>query len=376
MFDFSPASLDHEFPVRRNLVYFNHAAVAPLPRRVSDAIVVHTENTRERGAADWRRWYAGIERTRETAARFLGAATAEVGFVPSTSWGLNLAARAIEWKAGDNVVGDDMEFPSNVYPWMALAPRGVETRLAKNRGGRIGLEDLAPLVDARTRVVAVSWVAFHNGWAFPIEEIGRFCRERGVLFVVDAIQGLGALPIDLARVPVDVLVADGHKWLLSAEACAIFYVAASARERVPPPFPGWWNVHRHENYLDYALEVLPGGRGYESGSLPTGEVLGLGAALELLMEMGAEPRRARILEVVGALARGLAERGWRIATPEPLASGILAATPPDGDAKRAAKRFEAEGIIVSPREGAVRFSPHAYNEIDEVKRVLEALDRL
>jgi cysteine desulfurase/selenocysteine lyase len=372
-FDFSPESLDHEFPVRRNLVYFNHAAVSPLPRRVADTIAAHIENTRDRGAADWRRWFASIEKARETAARFIGARASEVGFVPSTSWGLNLVAHAVDWRPGDNVVGDDMEFPSNVYPWLALAPRGVEHRRAKNRVGRIGLDDLVPLVDARTRAVVVSWVAFHNGWVYPLEEIGRFCRERGILLIVDAIQGLGALPMDVARENVDVLVADGHKWLLGAEACAVFFVAESARERVPPPFSGWWNVRIGDSYLDYELEFLESGRRYEAGSLPTGQVLGLAAAIDLLTEMGRDTVRERILEVVRALAGGLSERGWRITTPEPFASGILAAVPPRDDAKRLAKRFEEAGIIVSPREGAVRFSPHAYNDLDQVERILATL---
>ena len=198
-FDFSAEALDREFPVRRQLIYLNHAAVAPLPRRVSDAIVAHTENTRDRGAADWRRWYGGIEAARDKAARFIGAEKSAVSFLPSTSWGLNLVAQAFPWREGDNVVGNDMEFPANVYPWMLLGARGVEHRRAASRGGRVTADDIASAIDGRTRMVAVSWVAFHNGWVYPLEEIGALCRERGILFVVDAIQGLGALPLDLAR---------------------------------------------------------------------------------------------------------------------------------------------------------------------------------
>jgi hypothetical protein len=231
-FDFSAPNLDREFPVRRNLVYFNHAAVAPLPRPVADAIEAHAENAKTRGAADWRRWYADVESAREKAAAFVGARREEISFVPSTSWGLNLVAQAVDWKPGDNVVGDDMEFPSNVYPWMLLEKRGVELRLARNRGGRVTAEDIAAKIDDRTRVVAVSWVAFHNGWVYPIEEIGGLCRSRGILFVVDAIQGLGALPLplDVSRVAIEVLVADAHKWPYGSEGGAVFFVAERARE--------------------------------------------------------------------------------------------------------------------------------------------------
>jgi selenocysteine lyase/cysteine desulfurase len=373
-FDFSPAALDREFPVRRNFVYFNHAAVAALPRRVADAITAHVENVRDRGAADWRSWYGMIEATREKAARFVGASASEIAFVPNTSSGLNLVSLGFPWKEGDNVVTDDMEFPSNAYPWRGLAARGVECRAAKNRAGRIGVEDLEALMDGRTRVVAVSWVAFHNGWVFPIQEIGRLCRERGILFVVDAIQGLGALPLDVGKAQVDVFCADAHKWLYGTEGGAVFYVAESARERVPARATGWWSLKTEGEYLEYRATPYSGARRYEPGALPAANIRGLGAALDLLAEMGPDTVRARILENVNALRRGLADRGWRIVSPEPLASGILAAVPPSGDARSSVKALEQRGVIVAPREGAVRFSPHAGNDVGEVARALEVID--
>jgi cysteine desulfurase/selenocysteine lyase len=377
-FDFSPGNLDHEFPVRRNLAYFNHAAVAPLPKRVADAIEAHIENVKLRGAADWRRWYADVARTREKAAAFLGAASSEIAFAPSTSWGLNLVAQSFDWKPGDNVVTDDMEFPANVYPWMLLERRGVECRFSKNREGRIGFDDIAAQVDDRTRIVAVSWVAFHNGWVYPLDEIGAFCRQRGILLVVDAIQGLGALPLDLSKTPVDVLVADPHKWLLGPEASAILYVRESAADRLPPPFGGWWNVKgdEAEGFLGYELAFHSGGRRYEPGAIPIAQIMGLAASLDLLMAMGQPAVRDRILTVTTALASGLSARGWRIATPPPIGSGILAAVPPGGDEKAAVDELEKRGIIAISRQKAVRFSPHAYNDETEVARILDAVGQI
>jgi selenocysteine lyase/cysteine desulfurase len=375
-FDFSTANLDREFPVRRSLVYFNHAAVAPLPRRVAEAMVAHVEDVRDRGAAGWRDWYRRIDATREKAARRIGARSREVAFLPNTSWGLNLVAQNFPWTPGDNVVTDDMEFPSNAYPWMSLAERGVECRLAPNRNGRVELEDLAALVDDRTRVIATSFVAFHNGWVYPIDAIGRFCRERGILYVLDAIQGAGQLPIDVSASGVDVLCADGHKWLYGTEGCAIFYVAENARERVPANASGWWNIRAGERYLDYRLEQVSGSRRYEPGTLPTGNVSALSAALDLLEEMGIETVRRRIAETVSALSDGLEARGWTIRTPKPFASGILAAAPPSGDARTMAKTLEERDVIVSPREGAVRFAPHAGNDVSEVERLLQTIDAI
>lgn len=373
-FDFSPENLDREFPVRRTLVYFNHAALAPLPRRVADAIAAHVENVRDRGAADWRKWYGAIEATRERAAGFVGARRSEIAFLPSTSWALNLVAHSFPWKEGDNVVGDDMEFPSNVLPWKLLERRGVEYRAARNRGGRVTVDDIAEQVDARTRVVAVSWVAFHNGWVYPIGEIGEFCREKGILSVVDAIQGLGALPLDVADSRIDVLAADSHKWLLGAEACTLFYVAEQARERVPATFGGWWNLAGAGNFLGRDPELVLAARRYEPGSPPTAQIAGLAAAIDLLEEVGAETIRERIVATVGTLRDGLAARGWKIVSPEPVASGILAAAPPSGDERELAKALEKRGILVSPREGTVRFSPHFYNDADEVAKILSVLN--
>jgi cysteine desulfurase / selenocysteine lyase len=373
-FDFSAAALDREFPVRRNLLYFNHAAVAPLPRRVADAIGGHVVNVRDRGATDWRAWYGAIETARAKAARLVGAAPAEIAFLPNTSWGLNLVALGFPWAAGDNVVTTDLEFPSNAYPWRALEERGVECRVARSRGGRIEAADVAGLADARTRVVAVSWVAFHTGFVFPLAEIGAFCRERGILFVVDAIQGLGALPLDVKAARADVVCADAHKWLYGTEGGAVFFVDEGARERVPARALGWWNLQTEGEFLEYRGRPYSGARRYEPGSLPTANLMGLSAAIDLLEDMGSERIRERVLQNVEALRLGLSARAWRIATPEPLASGILAARPPSGDARGWAKALEARGVIVAPREGFVRFSPHAGNDVDEVARAIAEID--
>ena len=372
---FKPQSLDREFPVRKTLVYFNHAAVTPLPRRSAAAIAAHNENVRDRGAADWRRWYAAIEATRAKAARFLGAAREEIAFLPNTSWGLNLVARSFPWKEGDNVVTDDMEFPSNAYPWLALESRGVECRFARNREGRVTVDEIAEKVDARTRIVAVSWVAFHNGWVFPIEEISRLCRERDILLVLDAIQGLGALPLDVRAAGVDVLCADSHKWLLGTEGCAVFYVSERIRDRVPALFSGWWNIRHEASYLDYKFDFYDSARRYEPGTLPTANLAGLAASLDLIAEVGPETIHSRILATCEALRRGLADRGWRIGTPEPLRSGILAASLPGTDSRVVSRRLEENDVITAPREGFVRFSPHFYNDAAEVSRILSILDR-
>jgi len=150
MFDFSSANLDREFPVRKNLVYLNHAAVAPLPARVAAAVRAHADDQSNFGALRWKTWYRRYDELREKAAAFVGGDASRLSLLPSTSLALNLVAQGLDWKTGDNVVGDDLEFPANVYPWMNLAPRGVEYRIARSRDGRLTAGDFAPLVDERT----------------------------------------------------------------------------------------------------------------------------------------------------------------------------------------------------------------------------------
>ena len=375
MFDFSKESLDREFPVRKNLIYLNHAAQCPLPARVARAIGDFAAESSESGALHWKSWYRRYDETREKAAGFLGSEASHIAFLPSTSHALNLVAQGLSWKTGDSVVGDDMEFPANVYPWMNLASRGVEYRLARSRDGRVTLEDIAEQVDATTRVIAVSWVAFHNGYVYPVREIGRFCAERNILFVVDAIQGLGTMPLDVGELKIDVLAADGHKFLYGAEACALFHFSEKARRRLGTPWAGWWSVPWKESQLEYGLQPYEGGRRFEPGSLPTAQIFGLGAALDLFAEMGLENVRARIAVLVAKLREGLSAGGWEIRTPEGSSSAILAAVPPGGDARMAARRLEENGIMVAPREGAVRFSPHAGNDEGEIEQVLEIVSK-
>jgi selenocysteine lyase/cysteine desulfurase len=226
----------------------------------------------------------------------------------------------------------------------------------------------------RARASSGLWVAFHNGYVYPLGEIGALCRERGILLVVDAIQGLGALPLDVAELGIDVLVADPHKWLLGPEACAIFYVSENARERLPPPFGGWWNLKKQGEYLDYSGELQLSGRRYEPGSLPIASILGLSAALDLLGEVGFEVIRDRILANNELLKEGLVSRGWKIATPQPLASRNSGSRALLRTIRAESREARGEQHHRHRREGAVRFH-RTSTTIDEVSKVLRSAGR-
>lgn len=366
------------FPVIRDLVYFNHAAVGPLSTRAYDAMERQARDQRDSGALHWRDWMAEYERFRESGSRILGCAPDEVSILKNTSEGLSFVAEGLRWNAGENVVSTALEFPSNLVPWKRLERRGVECRIVEAPDGTYSARDVERLIDERTRVVTLSSVAFHNGFAPDLDAIGAVCAARGVLFCVDAIQSVGVLPTDVRRAKIDFLAADGHKWMCGPEGTALFYAAAEKRELLEVLESGWMNIERGGKFLGSPADLLRDGRRFEAGSLNTNGVYGLRAALDLLLEIGLEEISRAALEVANALADGLESIGWRIGSPRPLRSPIVGAIPPDVEKSLLwyHRRLEEEGIVCAPREGMLRFSPHFYNDRTAVDRVVTALERL
>lgn len=359
------------FPVTRNLVYFNHAAVGPLSVRACEAMERHARDQRDHGALHWRDWYAEYDRLRESVAKLIGATPGEIAILKNTSEGISFVAEGLRLEAGENVITTAMEFPSNWTPWKRLEGRGVECRIAASAS----VADIAPLIDERTRVVTVSSVAFHNGFTADVNAIGNLCAERNVRFCVDAIQSVGVLPIDVKAARIDFLAADGHKWMCGPEGAAIFYVAESRLDELDVLEYGWTNIDRKQTFIGCPTDLLPDARRFEAGSLNTNGIYGLRAAIDLLLEIGIDTIAAAALRVANELAEGLESIGWRVGSPRPGASPIVGATPPDVEKSLLwfHRRLEEEGVVCAPREGMLRFSPHFYNDGGEVARVVEVL---
>jgi cysteine desulfurase / selenocysteine lyase len=375
------------FPVTRNVVYFNHAAVGPLSTRACDAMTRHAHDQRDFGALHWRAWYAEYDKLRQLAANLIGATPAEIAILKNTSEGMSFVAEGFRWQAGDNVITTDLEFPSNYTPWKRQERRGVECRVVGSRDGAYTADDVERLIDARTRIVSVSSVAFHNGFAPDLDAIGALCAARGVLFCVDAIQSVGALPIDVRRSNITFLAADGHKWMCGPEGAALFYVAAEQLEQLEVLESGWTNFERMGKFIDCPLDFHPNSRRFEAGSLNTNGVYGLRAALELLDEQGIATVSAEVVRLATRLADALEAIGWTVASPRPIRSGIIGVKPPAVDTARIGATsshpmailsaihgyLEKERIVTAPREGLLRLSPHFYNDDAEIDTVVQAL---
>jgi selenocysteine lyase/cysteine desulfurase len=365
------------FPVTQTLAYLNHAGVAPISTRVAEALARYVSEATRQGAFDYARVYdAEIERVRGRAAELIGASRDEIAFVKNTSEGLGLVAAGLDWQRGDRVVVCDLEYPSNVYAWWSLRPQGVETVMLRGRDGALPLESVeAALSHPRTRLLALSSVEFASGARNDLPALGRLCRERGVLFCVDAIQSLGCFPLDVEACHIDFLAADGHKWLLSVEGCGLFYCRRALIAGLTPRVVGWRSVTDNLDFDRYHFDLQPGAGRFEEGTPNVPGIFALGAAIDLLLELGVEAIGKRVLALTDELCEALAARGAEVASPRVpgQASGIVAFTLPDEAPARTAARLRAKGVFVVARRGCVRASPHFYNSSEDLERLLHAL---
>jgi selenocysteine lyase/cysteine desulfurase len=363
-----------EFPVTAECVYFDHAGVAPVSRRVADAVATFIVDARDYARLHYAAWEARAEVVRADAARLLGATTEELAFVASTSDGLSTIATGLDWRPGDSVVAVDGEFPANVYPWWALRRLGVETRLAPTPNGRLTVDAIAALVDRSTRVVSVSAVDFATGQRRPLAALAELCRRYDALFCVDGIQALGALRVDVEREGIDALAADGHKWLCAPEGCGVLYVARRWLDRVVPQRVGWKSVVDASRYLPYHFELKPDAQKFECGSTNFLAIHALGAALDLLFAVGIDEVERRVLALTSALRAALVARGFALVSPDAAEerSGITTFRTVEAP-EEVVRRLRAARGRAGPRRGGGRLSPHYYCNDDDVARCLDAL---
>lgn len=370
-----------EFPwtLGGDVAYLNHASTGPLPARTVRALAEwdHLRTTPWRHAAAEQ--FAVLARSRELCARMIGATPDEIALMVNTTYGLNVAAACLPLERGDIVVTPDREFPANVYPWMALAERrGLTYRRVPCIDG---LADEAALINAldepRVRVLSVSWVSFETGLRLDLERLGRACRERGIFFVVDAIQGVGAAPLDVPSCHIDLLACGGQKWLLSPWGTGFLYVRRDLVRQLVPHTVGWMAVKNSEDFTrlcDYELNWFDDARRFEVITLPFQEFAGFNASLELFESVGWSRVHELVAERVSQIITwGQHRTDVTLVTPADPSrrAGIVSLRP--GYPVGASARLHAAGVPHALREGAIRLAPHFYTTPDEVERALRVL---
>ncbi len=365
--------LRQEFPLTEELAYLDHAATSPLPGRTRAAMTSFVEARRFVRRA-WEEYETLDQDLRQSLGQLINASPEEIALVQNTAEGINIAAHAIPFQPGDNVVFCDMEYPANVYPWLNLERRGVEARIVPHREGGLALDDLEEYLDQRTRVVAASSVEFITGFRNDLQSIGELCKARGIYFVVDGIQSLGAIPLDVRECHIDMLSCGGPKWLLGPCGQGFLFCRREILEEMKPAYAGATSVVDFLNFRDYDLTFLPDAKRFELGTPNLVGIVGLLASVNLLQEVGIEEIRRWTLHLTDVLIDDLQERGYQIASclrPKHR-SAIVSFPTPDVEADY--EKLIAHKIIVSLRENYIRVSPHCYNTEEEVLRVGQVLD--
>jgi selenocysteine lyase/cysteine desulfurase len=368
-------SYRREFPVTEKYIYLDHAGVSPLSLRVRTAIERFLKEATEGGAFHYPKWAQQVVETRRACAKLINAEPDEIAFVKSTSHGLSLVANGFDWNPGDNVLVYEKEFPSNLYPWLNLKSRGVEVRLIPSCDNRIHIEDIKGLIDARTRLLAISSVQFVNGFRIDLRRLGELCKSNTVLFCVDAIQSLGVLPMDVRECGIDFLSADAHKWLLGPEGIGIFYCRTGMAQQLAPPLLGWKSVQNEFAFEQTDLTLKTDALRFEEGSQNLMGIIGLGAAIELLAEVGIETIEEKVLELGDLIIHESGARGFTVLTPKDgQARGGNITFSGKFDPTLMKETLLGKNIMVNVRGGGIRVSPHFYNNEHDIDRLFAAID--
>jgi selenocysteine lyase/cysteine desulfurase len=367
------------FSLDPDLVYLNHAAVAPWPNAAVEAVTRFASENGHSGALNYPQWMKTESTLRNRLAHLINAPSADdIALLKSTSEGLSVVAHGLDWRSEDNLVCIAQEFPSNRIVWQSLEPAGVEVRLLDLHEENDPEQGLMNLCDEKTRLLAVSSVQYAAGRRMQLERLGEFCRHHRILFVVDAIQSLGALPFDVTRNHADVVVADGHKWMLGPEGLALFYCQAALRERLQLRQYGWHMVEEAWDFEHTQWRPAYSARRFECGSPNMLGAQALLASLQLLQEIGIQRIFARIEENTQAIVEQINKRGFQLLSPREaeLRAGIITFRVPGSDTRALQQGLMQHRVVCAERGGGIRFSPHFHNTPDQIKQAFSILDRL
>lgn len=368
-----------EFPFIQEVTFLNHASFGPIPSRALRSTYEYYDALTLKKVVDMDKLtFDRLDRIRTYLAKMIKAKPSEIGLVPNTSYGLNVATNGLEWKRGDKVLLSDVEFPANVYPWLNLRRKGVKIKFIKSRNGFFDIDNLLKAIDSRCRVLSLGYVQFFNGFKNDLETIGKICQEKDIFLVVDGIQGVGCVDLDVKKAKIDFLACGGQKWLLSSLGTGFFYLSEQAKRKIEPAFFGWMGVDWNLNFSDllkYDLKPFASSRKFEIGTYPFSTLWTMCSSLELLSEIGTRAIEKQVLKLLDLLLDYLKDSPYQIKSSlDPLhRSGIISFS-----GKNTARLFQIrskEKILVSFRENSIRVSPHFYNSPEDIQKLIQVLKK-
>ncbi|VAX16953.1 Cysteine desulfurase [hydrothermal vent metagenome] len=372
--DDESVSIRESFPALTAMTFLNAAGMTPLATPGRDAMVALLNETSQSAYLKMDEWLERSKQAREASAGLIGASDREIAFVRNTSDGVSLVASGLGLKSGDEVILNDLEFPSNVYPWLNLQRLGVVVNTVKNEDGRVTIDSIAKAITPRTKIVAISSVQYLSGHRTDLDALGALTRDKNVLFFVDAIQSLGAIPLNVKRSGIDFLSCGGFKWLCGPMGSGIFFCDEKRLDDLELVRVGWNSVIDGEDFSNIDMTFKDDARRFEEGSPNLAGIYGLHESIKLVMSMGVERNEAHIIALTDRLIEGLESKNCQIFSPrgEGEKSGIVIFAPSDeSKTDELSKRLADNKVIVIKRGKGIRVSPHFYNTASDIDRLLD-----
>ena len=357
-----------------NKIYFNHAAVSPLPKFVADKINSYIH---ERSVTEINNYKAGLEKTenlKHQLSKLLNAQSERIAFTKSVTDSLNILAQGIDWKQGDRIILNDIEFPANVYPFLNLKNKGIEIDFVKSNDGAISIVDIEKLITSKTKLLSISFVQFLSGFRADLKTIGELCKKNNIIFCVDVIQGASVAPLDVKEMQIDFLAGGAHKWLMGLMGLGYLFVTEELQNRIEQKNAGWLSVEDEWNLLDYNLEYKKDASKFHTGTFSMIGITALNASLEFFNSIGFEIIRNNILDNTEYFISKLNEIGIKQMLQDVKRNNLAGiVTFPINNAEVIFEKLAAKNIVGSLREGMIRFSPHFYNTKEEIDIVINEL---
>ncbi|MFH0988803.1 MAG: aminotransferase class V-fold PLP-dependent enzyme [bacterium] len=373
------AEIRSRFPhIAKGWIHFNHASTAPLSTPV---VMAMTEYLQERSYGKLETYSTDLKRiieSKDSIRTIINAeSTDRLALCGNTSDALNIITSGLPWKSGDQVILNNLEFPANVYPYIPLKKLGVELEVLNCPDGKITADQIFSAVTSRTRAIALSAVQFLSGYRADLKSIGEYCRARGILFLVDGIQAVGAVHIDVQNMNIDALAAGAQKWQLSPQGSGFLYLTETLQSMINQKYFGWLGVVEPWDFFNYEQQPAASARRYEGGTLNIPCIYGMNAALKMFVELGMDRIEQHILSLTRMLIEGiLSNERIRLLSPiqdEERAGIVTIQLPTDVDVSKIHEALMSHKILISLREGRIRFSPHFYNTPEEIETTMETL---
>lgn len=366
------------FPfLKKEIIYFNHASDSPISTEVKKAIVDFVNSRCDDCDFDYKSFLKRAEETKQLLAEMMNCNAERIAFSENTSTGVNILAQGVNWKPGDIILLNDVEFPANVYPFLNLEKKSVKIEYIKAKKGIVTAEDVIESIKPKTKLISISFVQFLSGYRVDLEKIGKVCREKNIILSVDAIQGLGAVRLDVIKSNIDFLSCGTQKWMMGIQGLSFIYLTKELQDKLKTVPAGWLSVDDAWNMLDYQLKFKESAGRYQPGTLNTVAIYALNAALKFFKQFGFDKIEKRIISNSKYFIKKLSELGYNPPLKnldDKYIAGIVSVL--TDKAGEIFNYLSNKKIICSEREGYLRFAPHFYNTIDEIDKVVAELKNI